>query len=66
MPNPAARRGSIANYAFPELHPKVNRKYKYAYFSLAFKPCISILYIPCPGKQFLPRPFKTQLFELKD
>jgi hypothetical protein len=28
MPNPAARRGSIANYAFPELHPKVNRKYE--------------------------------------
>ena len=24
MPNPAARRGSMANYAFPELHPKVN------------------------------------------
>jgi hypothetical protein len=36
MPNPAARRGSIANYAFPELHPKVNRKYKYAYFSFSF------------------------------
>jgi hypothetical protein len=37
MPNPAARRGSIANYAFPELHPKVNRKYKYASFSYSFQ-----------------------------
>ncbi len=38
MPNPAARRGSIANYAFPELHPKVNRKYKFAYFSFTSVP----------------------------
>ena len=26
MPNPAAKRGSLANFAFPELHPKVRKE----------------------------------------
>jgi hypothetical protein len=54
MPNPAARRGSIANYAFPELHPKVNRKYEYAFFSFSFqtKHLHFTVCIPFTGKRF--------------